>query len=38
MMYQLLPKVREHDADLADALHQLVQEFRFDILQTLFEV
>lgn len=37
MMHQLIPKVREHDADLADALRQLVQEFRFDILQTLFE-
>ncbi len=38
MMHQLLLKVREHDADLADVLHQLVQEFRFDILQTMFEV
>jgi len=33
----VVDKIREHDGELADALIELVNEFRFDILQEILE-
>ena len=37
LVHQLIVRVREYNPKLADALAELVRQFRFDMLQKAFE-
>ena len=36
-MSQVIERIREHNQQLADALADLMKQFRFDVLQAIFE-